>query len=99
MTTPAGSEHITRAHRHELGNALTAVGLSREDNSRQATPQRLTYTATPRGREWSIRPVTGRELPPWQPSGLWRAVCAVTRHHSPVMSAQALADHIQEFPA
>lgn len=97
---PAAFEHITRARCTELGTALTAAGFPWEDNDRQATPQRLTYTATdPRGRQWSIRPVPGIEFTPSQPSRLWRAVCAAPFHDSPVMSARSLADHIRKFPA
>ncbi|MBV9024923.1 MAG: hypothetical protein JO362_14310, partial [Streptomycetaceae bacterium] len=52
---PAAFEHITRARCTELGIALTSAGLPWEDNGRQATPQRLRYTATdPLGRQWSI---------------------------------------------
>ncbi|MFF8848276.1 hypothetical protein ACF08N_37440 [Streptomyces sp. NPDC015127] len=97
---PAEFEHITRARCNELGSALTAAGLSWEDNGRQDTPRRLTYTATgPRGRQWSIRPVPGIDFDPWQPSNLWRAVRATPPHQSPVMSARPLADHIRELPA
>ncbi|KMS74317.1 hypothetical protein ACM01_15425 [Streptomyces viridochromogenes] len=82
-----------------MGSALTAAGLPWEDNGRQDTP-RLAYTATgPRGRQWSIRPVSGIGFDPWQPSSLWRAMCAAPRRQSPVMSARALADHIRELPA
>jgi hypothetical protein len=97
---PGAFEHITRARCNELGIALTVAGLPWKDNGRQASPQRLTYTATdPRGRQWSIRPVTGIEFTPWEPSSLWRADSGAPRHDNPVMSARALADHIREFPA
>ncbi|GAB3977364.1 hypothetical protein GCM10029978_066870 [Actinoallomurus acanthiterrae] len=97
---PAVFEHITRARCTELSMALTAAGLSWEDNGRQATPVRLTYAATdPRGRQWSIRPVPGIEFMPSEPSSLWRAVCAAPVHHSHAMSAGPLADYIREFPA
>ncbi|WP_331733083.1 hypothetical protein OHU34_43585 (plasmid) [Streptomyces sp. NBC_00080] len=97
---PAGFEHITRARCNELASALTAAGLAWEDNGRQDSPRHLAYTATgPRGRQWSIRPVPGIDFDPWQPSSLWRAVCAAPPHQSPVMSARALADHIREPPA
>jgi hypothetical protein len=97
---PAEFEHITRSRRNELGSALTAAGLSWEDNGRGATPRRLTYTVTgPRGRQWSIHPVPGIDFDPWQPSNLWRAVRAAPPHQSPVMSARALTDHIRESPA
>ncbi|MFM9707910.1 hypothetical protein [Streptomyces galilaeus] len=97
---PAEFEHITRARCNELGAALTAAGLSWEDNARQDTPRRLTYTATgPRARQWTIRPVPGIDFDPWQPSNLWQAVCTAPHHRSPVLSALALADHIRELSA
>ncbi|MFE1840747.1 hypothetical protein [Streptomyces sviceus] len=95
---PTEFEHITRARCNELGSMLTAAGLSWEDNGRQDTPRRLKYTVTgPRGRQWSIRPVSGMDFDPWQPSNLWRAVRVAPLHRSPVLSARPLADHIREF--
>ncbi|MCQ8836100.1 hypothetical protein [Streptomyces malaysiensis] len=97
---PNAFEHITGERCAELGSALTAAGLLWEDNGRQDTPRRLKYTATyPRGRQWSIRPVPPLDFDPWQPSNLWRAVCAAPRDQSPVMTARALADYIRELPA
>ncbi|MEU9191310.1 hypothetical protein AB0D14_43900 [Streptomyces sp. NPDC048484] len=97
---PAEFDHITRDRCNELTSMLTAAGLSWEDNGRQNTPRCLKYTAAdPRGRQWSIRPVAGIDFDPWQPSSLWRAVRAPSRHQSPVLSARALADHIRETPA
>lgn len=79
---------------------LQTAGLLWEDNGRRDTPLRLKYSATgPRGRQWSIRPVPPPDFDPWQPSSLWRAVCAAPRGQSTVMSAQAPADHIREFIA
>lgn len=97
---PAAFEHITRERCAELGAALTAAGLSWEDNGRQTTPQRLTYTATgPHGHPWFIRPVSGTEFSPSQPWNLWRASCTVPHRDGPVMSAWTLADHIRAFAA
>jgi hypothetical protein len=96
---PAAFEHITRARCNELAAALTAAGLSWEDNGRQDTPRRLAYTVTgPRGRQWSIRPVPGIDFDRQQPSNLWQVVCTAPRHQSAVLSARVLADRIREIP-
>lgn len=92
--------HITPERCTQLGRALTAAGLSWEDNGRQDSPELLTYTATDtHGRRWSISPATSNQITPSKPSSLWQSSCADPFHHSPVMSARALADHIRDFPA
>ncbi|MGV9895581.1 hypothetical protein [Streptomyces tendae] len=96
---PAEFEHIDRARCNELGSMLTAAGLHWQDNGRRDTPRWLRYTATgPRGRQWSIRPVSPFDFDPWQPSNLWRASRA-SRDQTPAMTAQALADHIRQSGA
>lgn len=95
---PTDFQHITRARCNELGSMLTAAGLPWEDNERQDTPRRLKYTLTgPHGRQWSIRPVPPVGFAPWQPSNLWHALRPAPFHHSPALSARALADHIREL--
>ncbi|MFF8932247.1 hypothetical protein ACF1AO_33845 [Streptomyces longwoodensis] len=95
---PTGFEHITRARCNELGAALTAAGLSWQDNGHQDTPQRLEYTAIGTlGRHWSVRPVPGSDFAPRQPSNLWQAVCTVPPQRSPVLSARAVAEYIREL--
>ncbi|MFD0033840.1 hypothetical protein ACFVJK_37535 [Streptomyces sp. NPDC127172] len=46
-----------------------------------------------------IGPVPPIDIAPRQPSNPWRAVRATPPLQSPVMSAQILADHIQELPS
>lgn len=92
--------HITPKHCAQLGRALTAAGLTWEDNGNQNQPELLTYTVTgTHGRRWSISPATGNQITPSKPSNLWQAHCSDPYHHSPVMSARALAGHIRDFPA
>ncbi|MFE9812458.1 hypothetical protein ACFYRN_40150 [Streptomyces sp. NPDC005227] len=88
--------HITPARCTQLGSALTAAGLSWQDNGNQDRPELLTYTVTdPHGRRWTIEPATSNQITPSRPASLWQATCAERYDRSDVLSARAVAAHIQ----
>ncbi|MET8411706.1 hypothetical protein ABZV34_27035 [Streptomyces sp. NPDC005195] len=92
--------HITPERCGQLERALTAAGLTWQDNGNQDRPHLLTYTVTdPAGRRWSIAAATSNQIVPSRPASLWEACCPQARHRSPVLSARAVAAHIRDFPA
>ncbi|MEU8868041.1 hypothetical protein [Streptomyces umbrinus] len=92
--------HITPARCTQLNRALTAAGLAWSDNGRQDDPQYLTYSVTdPHRRAWAVSPATSNQITPSRPASLWQAMCGNASHHSPVLSARAVAALMREFPS
>ncbi|WP_415940223.1 hypothetical protein [Streptomyces sp. 039-1] len=89
--------HITPARCTQLGDALTAAGLTWRDNGNQDRPELLTYTVTdPHGRRWTIEPATSNQITPSRPASLWQATCTDQFHRSEVLSARAIAALIRD---
>ncbi|MFD6923741.1 hypothetical protein ACFV99_26510 [Streptomyces sp. NPDC059944] len=91
--------HITPARCTQLGNALTAAGLTWQDNGNQDRPELLTYTVTdPHGRRWTVHAATSNQITPSRPASLWQATCTDQFHDSDVISARLVAEYIRDFP-
>ncbi|MCX4919827.1 hypothetical protein [Streptomyces sp. NBC_00687] len=89
--------HITPARCTQLGNALTAAGLTWQDNGNHDRPELLTYTVTdPHDRRWTIEPATSNQITPSRPASLWQAACTDQFHRSDVLSARAIASLIHD---
>ncbi|MCX4581123.1 hypothetical protein OHB41_50125 [Streptomyces sp. NBC_01571] len=92
--------HITPARCTQLGSALSAAGLTWQDNGNQDRPELLTYTVTdPHGRRWTIDPATSNQITPSRPASLWQAACTDPFHRSDVLSARMAAAYIRDAPA